>query len=156
MPQVLSAKLDATPFRFGLVASRFNEFITGRLLEGAIDALVRHGADAERMVQVWVPGSFEIPFAALKLSRSGRVDAVIGLGCLLRGQTLHFELIAAEVCKGLARVSLDTGIPVTFGVVTADTLEQAIDRAGAKAGNKGVDAALAAIEMAGLAKQLHS
>ncbi len=156
MAQVIAARLDAAPYRFGLVVSRFNEFVTGRLLDGALDALVRHGADPQRITQVWVPGSFELPLAALKLAQSGRCDAVIALGCLIRGQTLHFELIAAEACKGLARVALDTGVAVTFGVVTADTLEQAIERAGGKSGNKGAEAALAAIEMAGLTKQLHT
>lgn len=150
MSEVISAKLDATPHRFAVVVARFNEFITGRLLSGALDELTRHGADAGRITQVWVPGSWEIPLAAQALARGGRYAAVICLGCVIRGQTPHFEYVAAEVAKGIAQVSLATGVPVTFGVVTADSLEQAIDRAGAKTGNKGADAARAAIEMANL------
>lgn len=150
MTEVISAKLDAAPFRFGLVVARFNEFITSRLLEGAIDELTRHGANPEQITQVWVPGSWEIPLAAQKLAATGSYAAVICLGCVIRGQTPHFEYVAAEVAKGIAQVSLATGVPVTFGVVTADALEQAIDRAGAKTGNKGADAARAAIEMANL------
>jgi 6,7-dimethyl-8-ribityllumazine synthase len=150
MSEVISAKLDAGPHRFALVVARFNEFITTRLVEGALDELTRHGADADHVTQVWVPGSWEIPLAAQKLAQSGRFAAVICLGCVIRGQTPHFEYVAAEVAKGIAQVSLSTGVPVTFGVVTADALEQAIDRAGAKTGNKGADAARAAIEMANL------
>ena len=150
MNEVISAKLDATPHRFAVVVARFNEFITGRLLSGALDELTRHGADTARITQVWVPGSWEIPLAAQALARSGRYAAVICLGCVIRGQTPHFEYVAAEVAKGIAQVSLATGVPVTFGIVTADSLEQAIDRAGAKTGNKGADAARAAIEMANL------
>jgi 6,7-dimethyl-8-ribityllumazine synthase len=150
MNTVISAKLDASPFRFALLIARFNEFITSRLLAGALDELVRHGADPKRITQVWVPGSWEIPLAAQKLAASGKYAAVICLGCVIRGQTPHFEYVAAEVAKGIAQVALTTGVPVTFGVVTADALEQAIDRAGAKTGNKGADAARAAIEMANL------
>lgn len=150
MTQVISAKLDAKPYRFALVVARFNEFITTRLVDGALDELVRHGADAENLVQVWVPGSWEIPLVAQKLAAGGRYAAVICLGCVIRGQTPHFEYVAAEVAKGIAHVSLTTGVPVTFGIVTADSLEQAIDRAGAKTGNKGADAARAALEMANL------
>lgn len=156
MPHVISAKLDASPYRFGLVVSRFNEFITAKLVDGALDVLVRHGADAGRMVQVWVPGSFEAPLGALKLAQSGKCDAIICLGCLIRGQTPHFDHIAAQAAKGIAQVSLQTGVPVAFGIITADSLEQAIDRAGAKAGNKGADAALAAIEMAGVCAALRA
>jgi len=150
MTQVISAKLDAKPYRFALVVARFNEFITTRLVDGALDELVRHGAEAENLVQVWVPGSWEIPLVAQKLAAGGRYAAVICLGCVIRGQTPHFEYVAAEVAKGIAHVSLTTGVPVTFGIVTADSLEQAIDRAGAKTGNKGADAARAALEMANL------
>jgi len=150
MAETISGKLDASPHRFAIVAARFNEFFTRKLLDAAVDVLVRHGAQPERITQVWVPGSFEIPLAARKLAESGRCDAVICIGCLLRGQTLHFDLIAAECARGIAQAALATGVPVTFGVVTADTLEQAVDRCGAKAGNKGAEAALAAIEMANL------
>ncbi|MEW6251436.1 MAG: 6,7-dimethyl-8-ribityllumazine synthase [Planctomycetota bacterium] len=150
MTQVISAKLDAAPHRFALVVSRFNEFITSRLVEGAVDELTRHGAAAEHIVQAWVPGSWEIPLAAQRLAASARYAAVICLGCVIRGQTPHFEYVASEVAKGIAQVSLQTGVPVTFGIVTADNLEQAVDRAGAKTGNKGADAARAAIEMANL------
>jgi len=152
--QVISARLDAKPFRFALVVARFNEFITSRLVAGAVDELVRHGAEADNLTQVWVPGSWEIPLAAQKLAASGRYAAVICLGCVIRGQTPHFEYVAAEVAKGIAQVALATGVPVTFGVITADSLEQAVDRAGAKTGNKGADAARAAIEMANLLASL--
>ena len=150
MAKVISAKLEAGSHRFVLVVARFNEFITSKLVEGALDALVRHGADRDSITQVWVPGSFELPLAAQKLARSGEYSAVICLGCLIRGQTPHFDFIANECAKGIAQVGLQTEVPVTFGVITADSLEQAIDRAGTKAGNKGADAALAAIEMANL------
>ncbi len=150
MGQVISGKLDAAPYAFALVVARFNEFITGRLVAGALDELTRHGADPQRITQVWVPGSWEIPLVAQRLAASGQFHAIIGLGCVIRGQTPHFEYVAAEVAKGIAQVALATGVPVTFGVITADSLEQAIDRAGAKTGNKGADAARAAIEMANL------
>ena len=156
MAKTISAKLDAGTHRFALVASRFNEFITSRLLSGAIDALERHGADQENITQVWVPGSWEIPLAARKLAATGDYAAVICLGCVIRGQTPHFEYVAAEVAKGIAHVSLETGVPVTFGIITADSLEQAVDRAGTKSGNKGADAALAAVEMANLLPLLSS
>lgn len=150
MPKVISAKLDAGPHRFALVVARFNEFITSKLVDGAVDALVRHGALPDNLTQVWVPGSFELPLAAQKVAASGKYAAVICLGCLIRGQTPHFEYIANECTKGIAQVGLQTGVPTTFGVITADSLEQAIDRAGTKAGNKGADAALAAVEMVNL------
>ena len=156
MAKTISAKLDAGTHSFALVASRFNEFITSRLLSGAIDALERHGADQKNITQVWVPGSWEIPLAARKLAASGKYAAVVCLGCVIRGQTPHFEYVAAEVAKGIAHVSLETGVPVTFGIITADSLEQAVDRAGTKSGNKGADAALAAVEMANLLPQLSS
>lgn len=150
MAKTFSAHLEAAPHRFALVVGRFNEFITSRLLAGALDELQRHGADPEQVAQVWVPGSWEIPLAAQRLAQTGRYAAIVCLGCVIRGQTPHFDYVAAEVSKGIAQVSLATGVPISFGVVTADSLEQAIDRAGAKAGNKGSDAARAAIEMANL------
>lgn len=150
MPETISANLDAGSNRFAIVVARFNEFISTRLLDGAVDTLTRHGADADGLTQVWVPGSFEIPLAAQKLASTGRFAAVICLGCVIRGQTPHFEYIASEVAKGVAQAGLTTGVPVTFGVITADSLEQAVERAGAKHGNKGADAAVAAIEMANL------
>ncbi len=140
--------------KFGVVVSRFNEFISKKLLEGAQDALLRHGVDKENIEIAWVPGSFEIPLIAKKLAQTKRYDAVICLGAVIRGGTPHFDYIAAEVTKGIASVSLDTGLPVIYGVITTDTLEQAIERAGTKAGNKGFDAAVNAIEMANVIKSL--
>jgi len=140
--------------RFGLVVSRFNEFITKKLLEGAQDALLRHGVDQADIEVAWVPGSFEIPLIARKLAQSKKYNAVICLGAVVRGGTPHFEYIAAEVSKGIARVSLETGLPVAYGVIIADTLEQAIERAGTKMGNKGFEAAENAIEMANLLKSI--
>jgi len=138
--------------KFGMVASRFNEFITRKLLEGAQDALLRHGVDQGDIDIAWVPGSFEIPLVAQKLAQTKRYDAVICLGAVIRGATPHFEYIAAEVTKGIARAGLEAGLPITYGIITADTLEQAIERAGTKAGNKGFDAATDAIEMVNLLK----
>jgi len=140
--------------KFGLVVSRFNEFITKKLLDGAQDALLRHGVNQEDIEIAWVPGSFEIPLIAKKLAQTKRYDAVICLGAVVRGGTPHFEYIAAEVSKGIAKVGLETGLPVIYGVITADTLEQAIERAGTKMGNKGFDAAVTAIEMANLLKSI--
>ena len=140
--------------KFGLVISRFNDFVTRKLLEGAQDALIRHGVAEADIDVAWVPGSFEIPLVAKKLAQSKQYDAVICLGAVIRGGTPHFNYIAAEVSKGVAKVGLDTGLPVIFGVVTADTLEQAIERAGTKMGNKGAEAAEHAIEMANLLKNL--
>jgi 6,7-dimethyl-8-ribityllumazine synthase len=154
MPRTYEGMLDAKGCRFGLVVSRFNDLLTGRLLEGAIDCLTRHGAVDDDIVVVKVPGSWELPMGADKLARSGKVDAVIGLGVLIRGATPHFDYIAAETAKGLAHVSLGAGVPVSFGVLTTDTLEQAVERAGSKAGNKGWQAALAAIEMVQLYRRL--
>lgn len=154
MSQTYSAKLDATGLRFALVVSRFNEFITSRLLAGARDALLRHNAAEKDLEEVWVPGSWELPLASKVLAGSGRYDAVICLGCVMRGQTDHHQYIANEATKGLAQVSLETGVPIGFGVLTTDSIEQAVERAGTKAGNKGADAALSALEMANLLKQL--
>lgn len=154
MPRVLEGHLRAEGFRFGIIVSRFNDFISSRLAEGAMDALVRHGADREQVSLVKVPGAFEIPVTAKKMAASGRYDAIVCLGAVIRGATPHFEYVAAEVSKGIASVSLDTGIPVTFGVLTTDNLEQAIERAGSKSGNKGWEAAVSAIEMVNLYKVL--
>ncbi len=154
MTEVISANLDAAPHRFALVVARFNEFITSRLVSGAIDELTRHGADPDKITQVWVPGSWAIPLTAQTLAQSERYAAVVCLGCVIRGQTPHFEYVAAEVAKGVAQASLSSGVPVSFGVITADSLEHAIDRAGAKTGNKGSDAARAAIEMANLLAEI--
>lgn len=147
-------QLVARDFRFGIVVSRFNEFISKNLLEGALDSLKRHEAEDKNIDVAWVPGSFEVPLVARKMATSGKYDAVICLGAVIRGGTPHFEYVAAEVSKGIARVGLETGVPVSFGIITADTLEQAVDRAGAKAGNKGWQAALTAIEMANLMSSL--
>lgn len=147
-------KLIASNYRFGLVVSRFNEFISSKLLGGAIDALERHDASEENIETAWVPGAMEVPLVARKMARSGKYDAVICLGAVIRGSTPHFEYVAAEAAKGIAKVALDTEVPVIFGIVTSDTLEQAIERAGSKAGNKGWEAAVHAIEMADLNGQL--
>ena len=152
MPVFHDAKLDATGLRVGIVVSRFNSFIAERLLEGALDALVRHGAADGDIAVVRVPGAFEIPLVAQKLAGSGKYDAVICLGAVIRGATPHFDYVAAEVSKGVAQVSLKTGVPVAFGVLTTDSIEQAVERAGTKAGNKGFDAAMTAIETANLLK----
>ncbi len=145
--------LVAGDLKFGIVVGRFNEFISSKLLGGAIDALVRHGGDEANIEAAWVPGAFEIPLVAQRLAATGKFDAVICLGAVIRGSTPHFDYVASEVSKGIAKVSLDAGIPVIFGVLTTDTIEQAIERAGTKAGNKGYDAAVTAIEMANLLKQ---
>lgn len=152
--KITQGELQAKGLKFGIVVSRFNEFITARLLEGAEDALARHGAKAEDIEAVKVPGSFEIPLLAKRLAQSGRFDAVICLGTVIRGATPHFEYVASEVTKGIAQVSLETGVPVSFGILTTDTIEQAVERAGTKSGNKGWDAALSAIEMAQVLKKL--
>ena len=151
-PVTHQGRLSAGGFRFALVSSRWNDFLTARLVEGALDALERLGADEGAVEHFRVPGSFEIPLAALKAAQSGRFDAVVCLGTVIRGQTPHFEYVAGEVTKGVAHVSLQTGLPVLYGIVTADTLEQAIDRAGVKAGNKGFEAAMSAVEMVNLFK----
>ena len=150
MANVIKADLMAKGKKFGVVISRFNEFISTKLLEGCIDTLSRHGAQENTIDVVWVPGSFEIPMIALKMAKSKKYDAVICLGTVIRGATPHFEFVASEAAKGVAKVSLDTGTPCIFGVITADNIEQAIERAGTKDGNKGRDAALSAIEMANI------
>jgi 6,7-dimethyl-8-ribityllumazine synthase len=146
--------LVATGLKFAIVVSRFNEFISTRLLDGALDALKRHDADMESVDVAWVPGSFEIPLTAARLAESGHYDAIICLGAVIRGSTPHFEYVASEVSKGIARVAMDKGVPAAFGIITADTIEQAVERAGAKQGNKGWQAALTAVEMANLLKEL--
>jgi 6,7-dimethyl-8-ribityllumazine synthase len=147
-------KLDARGMKFGIVIARFNEFISGKLLSGCLDGLTRHGAGEENIHVVWSPGAFEMPLLAKKLAASSQFDAVICLGAVIRGATPHFEYVASEVSKGIANVGLETGVPVIFGVLTTDNIEQAIERAGTKGGNKGFDAALAAIEMANLLKEM--
>ena len=155
MPSILEGDLVATGLRVAIVVSRWNSFITERLLEGALDALKRHGGDTDvNTTVVRVPGSFEIPLVVQKLCKSGKYDAVIALGCVIRGATAHFDYVAGEAVKGVAHAMLETGVPVVFGVLTTDSIEQAIERAGAKAGNKGAEAATVAIEMANLLKQL--
>jgi 6,7-dimethyl-8-ribityllumazine synthase len=151
-PATHQGRLSAGGFRFALVSSRWNDFLTGRLVEGALDALERLGADSGAVEHFRVPGSFEIPLLALKLAESGRFDAIVCLGTVIRGQTPHFEYVAGEVTKGISHAALQTGVPVLYGIVTADTLEQAIDRAGVKAGNKGFEAAMSAVEMVNLYK----
>jgi len=151
---VVEGHLTAHGLRFAIVVSRFNSLVTQRLLDGALDALRRHGADENAITVVYVPGSFEIPLVAKRLAQSGAFDAVICLGCIIRGDTPHFEYVASEAAKGIAQVALETSVPTIFGVVTADTLEQALERAGAKAGNRGFEAAMTAMEMANLMRQL--
>jgi 6,7-dimethyl-8-ribityllumazine synthase len=150
----IRGELSAEGLRFGIVVSRFNSFITERLLRGALDALERAGAGAKQIDVVRVPGSFEIPLAAKQLAGSGKYDAVIAIGCILRGETSHFEYISSEVARGVQLAQMDTGVPVIFCVLTCDTLEQAIDRAGLKSGNKGFEAGIAALEMATLMRKL--
>ncbi len=152
MPHEIHGQLAVDGQRFAIVVSRFNEFITSKLQSGAIDALVRHGCNEDNITCVHVPGSFELPFVAMKLAESGSYDAVICLGCVIRGQTPHFEYVAGQAAKGIAQVGLTTGVPTTFGVITADSLEQAVERAGLKAGNRGADAAISAIELTSLLK----
>jgi 6,7-dimethyl-8-ribityllumazine synthase len=146
--------LVATDLKVGIVIARFNDFITSKLYEGAMDGLIRHGVKEEQVDAAWVPGSFEIPVVAKRLAASGRYHAVICLGAVIRGATPHFDYVAAEVSKGVAAVAMQTGVPVIFGVLTTDTIEQAIERAGTKAGNKGYDAAVTAIEMANLLRAI--
>ena len=152
--KVIEGKLIAGKNRFAIVASRFNEFIVSKLIAGAEDTLVRHDVNTDDITLVWVPGAFELPLAALKLAQSGKYSAVICLGAVIRGSTSHYDLVCNEAAKGIAQVGLQTGVPVTFGVVTSDNIEQAIERAGTKSGNKGADAALTALELANLYPQL--
>jgi 6,7-dimethyl-8-ribityllumazine synthase len=154
MSTVVEGILNASGKRFGIVASRFNELITKKLLEGAIDCLLRHNATQEVITIVWVPGAFEIPVVAKKMAKSGKYDAIICLGAVIRGNTPHFDYIAAEVSKGIASVGLEQDLPVIFGVLTTDSIDQAVERAGTKSGNKGWDAALTAIEMVDLFSKL--
>lgn len=154
MAKTIEGKLTARGFKFGIVISRFNSFISDRLLEGALDALRRSGASEEDCTVVRVPGSFEIPLVAKKLAKTGRYDAIVCLGCVIRGATPHYEYIATEVTKGIAHITLENEIPVSFGVLVTDNIEQAIERAGTKVGNKGFDAAMTAIEMANLMKEI--
>jgi len=154
MAKVITGNLIAKGKKFGIVASRFNDFITKELISGCVDTLTRHGADDKDITITWVPGAFEISTAALRLAKSKSFDGILCLGTVIRGATPHFDYIASEVAKGVAKVSQDAGLPVIFGVITADTIEQAIERAGTKDGNKGRDAALSAIEMVNLFAQL--
>jgi 6,7-dimethyl-8-ribityllumazine synthase len=154
MGRVFEGRFDARGRKVALVASRFNEFFTRELLAGAQDCLRRHGVQEDDVDVAWVPGSFELPFAAKRLAATSRYGAVICLGCLIQGDTPHFQYIAAEVSKGIAQVALDSGVPVVFGVITAETLEQAMERAGTKAGNKGFDAAATALELIDLAAEI--
>lgn len=152
--KTLEGNLVAEGLKFGIITARFNEFINNKLLEGALDALKRHGASMENIEVAWVPGAFEIPLIAQKMAMSKKYDAVICLGTVIRGSTSHYDVVCAEVSKGIAHVGLASGVPTIFGVLTTDTIEQAIERAGTKAGNKGFDAAVSAIEMANLIKAL--
>lgn len=154
MPKTIEGNLSAVGLRFALVVGRFNDFISDRLLEGALDTLVRSGAKDDAIDVYKVPGSFEMPVVAKKLAENGNYDAIICLGCIIRGGTPHFDYVAAEASKGIAKISIEYGLPVSFGVITADNIEQAIERAGTKSGNKGRDAALSAIEMANLLKSI--
>jgi 6,7-dimethyl-8-ribityllumazine synthase len=156
MPTELQGQLNAADMTFAIVVSRFNDLITKRLLEGAIETVVRHGGDAQRITVAWVPGSFEIPLAAQKLARSGKYSAVICLGAVIQGSTSHHEYINSQVAAGIMSAARETGIPVTFGVITCESMEQALDRAGGKVGNKGHEATLAAIEMVNLLQKIPS
>lgn len=154
MPEYVEGNYIADDASFAIVVSRFNAFITEKLLDGAMDALQRHGADMDRVTVAWCPGAFEVPLVAQKLAASGTYDAVLCLGAVIRGATTHYDLVAGEVTKGVAQVMMQTQVPVLFGVITTDTIEQAIERAGTKAGNKGAEAAVGAIEMVNLMRQL--
>jgi 6,7-dimethyl-8-ribityllumazine synthase len=149
-------KMDGSQLKVAIVVSRFNDFITGRLLDGAKDTLIRHNVDEENVHVAYVPGAYEIPLVAKKLAKSGKYDAIVTLGCVIRGATTHYDYVCNEVAKGISKVNDETDVPVIFGIVTTETIEQAIERAGTKAGNKGGDAALAAIEMANLLKNIET
>ena len=154
MPKIIEAGLQAKGKKFGIIASRFNDFITARLIDGALDGLIRSGAEDKDITLLKVPGAFEIPLAAQKMAKLGKFDALICLGAVIRGATTHYDYVCSEVSKGIASVSLESGIPVMFGILTTETIEQAIERAGTKAGNKGFDVALGAVEMANLSDSL--
>ncbi len=154
MPRIIEGTFSGEGRRFAIVVSRFNSLVTRQLLDGAEDCLVRHGTDEKNITIVWCPGSFEIPQVALQLARKGSVDAIICVGCVIRGETPHFDYVASEAAKGVAQVAMETGVPVAFGILTTETLEQALERAGAKAGNKGWDAAMTALELASVSRQL--
>lgn len=154
MPKFIEGTLVSKGKTYGIVVARFNEFISNKLLGGAMDALARHGVKDEEITVAWAPGAFEVPVVAKKMAESGKFNAIIALGAVIRGSTPHFDYVAAEVSKGVAQVALQSGVPVLFGVLTTDSIEQAIERAGTKAGNKGFDAAMAAVEMANLVEQL--
>lgn len=154
MPHVIQGDFSGENKRFGIVVSRFNEFITSKLLGGALDTLKRHGVSEDAVTVAWAPGAFELPLVAKHMAASGKYDAVITLGCVIRGATPHFDYVAAEAAKGVGHVMLETGVPVLFGILTTDSIEQAVERAGTKAGNKGSDAAMGALEMANLIGQL--
>ncbi|MGB9702703.1 MAG: 6,7-dimethyl-8-ribityllumazine synthase [Candidatus Kapaibacteriota bacterium] len=154
MPKVIEGKFIGENKRFGIVISRFNNFISNKLLEGALDALSRHNVVDDNITIVWVPGAYEIPLTSKKMAKSNKFDAVIALGAVIRGETPHFDYVANEVAKGVAQVNLETGVPVIFGVLTTDTLEQAVERAGSKGGNKGFDAAMAALELISVFEQI--
>ncbi len=156
MAQVVEGNLTAEGLALGIVVSRFNDFITKALLEGALDAIRRHGGDPARVTVAWVPGAFEIPVAIRAMAKSGKYQALIALGCVIRGATTHYDHIAGGVTSGLGSLALETGLPIAFGVITTESIEQAIERAGSKAGNKGAEAALVAIEMANLLRQLEA
>lgn len=152
--KVIEGVYNGEGLKVGIIASRFNEFITSKLVSGAEDCLVRHGVSGDDISVAWVPGAFEIPVIAKRMAASGKYDAVIALGAVIRGATSHYDYVCAEVSKGVAAVSLDTGVPVLFGILTTDTIEQAVERAGTKAGNKGTDCAMSALEMVSLIKKL--
>ena len=154
MPKLIEGYLNASGMQIAIVAGRFNSFITERLVEGALDAIRRHGGDAEETTLIWVPGAYEIPLAVQGAAASGKFDAVIALGTVIRGSTPHFDYVAGEVSKGVGHVMLDRSLPIAFGVLTTDTIEQAVERAGTKAGNKGAEAAMAAIEMVDVMRKL--
>jgi len=156
MVKVYEGRLVSQGLKYGIVAGRFNEFIVSKLVSGALDALKRHGADDSEIEIAWVPGAFEIPLIAQKMAESGKYDAVITLGAVIRGSTPHFDYVCNEVSKGVAAIALKTGVPVIFGVLTTDTIEQAVERAGTKAGNNGWDAAVTAIEMANLTRAIQA
>lgn len=154
MPKVIEGKFIGESKRFGIIISRFNNFVSNKLLEGALDALARHNVSEENITIVYVPGAYEIPVISKKMAQSNKYDAVIALGAVIRGETPHFDYVASEVAKGVAQVNLETGVPVIFGILTTDSLEQAVERAGSKGGNKGFDAAMSALEMISVCEQI--